>query len=314
LISVELVATAFVFGLRHGIDWDHLAAITDLTGAQTSSRRSMSVATLYVLGHAVVVFALGTAAVLFSARLPGSVDTVMERVVGVTLLLLGVYVVVSLARHGRDVQVRSRWMLVIGGARRALAALRRRVRRRSVDADAPDVVVIEHEHPHHHGVAHTHASATILPATPLHDHEHDEAGDVSVDPAQPTVAVAHQHRHRHVVTMPADPFAGPGPVGAFGVGLLHGIGAETPTQVAVFVGAAGVAGAVSGLVVLAAFVAGLMISNTGIALASTFGVLGSGRRAGVFVTVSILTAVFSLVVGALFVSGHASSLPALFGG
>jgi hypothetical protein len=279
-----------------------------------SSRRSMLVATLYVFGHAVVVFALGTAAVLFSTRLPDSVDTVMERVVGVTLLLLGVYVVVSLVRHGRDMQMRSRWMLVIGGARRALAAMRRRLRRGGAGTDGPDVVVIEHEHPHHHGVAHTHAPGTSVPVTPLHDHDHEAAGDVAVDPTQPQVAVAHQHRHRHVVSMPADPFAGPGPVGAFGVGLLHGIGAETPTQVAVFVGAAGVAGAVSGLVVLAAFVTGLMIANTGIALASTFGALGSGRRAGMFVAVSVLTAAFSLVVGALFVSGDASSLPALFGG
>lgn len=25
--------TAFVLGLRHGIDWDHIAAITDIVGA-----------------------------------------------------------------------------------------------------------------------------------------------------------------------------------------------------------------------------------------------------------------------------------------
>lgn len=308
VLDVGLVATAFVFGLRHGVDWDHLAAISDLTGAQSSRRRSLMVASGYALGHAAVVFGLGAAAILFSARLPTPVAGVMERVVGVTLLLLGGYVLVSLARHGRDMQMRSRWMLLIAIGRRAVAALRRRVH-----ADAADVVVIEHDHPHRHGDEHTHTFAGSPPAVPLHDHVHPEApcGDVR----ERRVAVAHRHRHRHVVAMPADPFAGaPGPLGAVGVGVLHGVGAETPTQVAVFVGAAGVAGAVSGLVVLAAFVAGLLVSNTVIALASTLGILGSGRRGRLFLAVSALTAAFSLVVGGLFLSGQAGALPAVFGG
>src|SRR6266581_322978 len=86
---IGLVATAFGFGFRHGIDWDHIAALTDITGSQDDTRSSMLFATFYALGHALVVFALGFAAIVFAERLPSAVDATMERFVGVTLLALG---------------------------------------------------------------------------------------------------------------------------------------------------------------------------------------------------------------------------------
>ena len=36
-----LILTAFGFGFRHGIDWDHIAALTDITSSQAHPRRSM---------------------------------------------------------------------------------------------------------------------------------------------------------------------------------------------------------------------------------------------------------------------------------
>ena len=48
----------------------------------------------------------------------------MEKFVGVTLVLLGVYVLVALGRQGRDFRMRSRWMLVIDAGRRALRWIR----------------------------------------------------------------------------------------------------------------------------------------------------------------------------------------------
>src|SRR2546428_8352415 len=86
---IGLVATAFGFGFRHGIDWDHIAALTDITGSQDTPRRSMTFATLYALGHALVVFVLGFAAIVLAEELPAGVDGVMERVVGATLIALG---------------------------------------------------------------------------------------------------------------------------------------------------------------------------------------------------------------------------------
>jgi high-affinity nickel-transport protein len=85
-MTVGLIVTAVVLGVRHGFDWDHLAALSDIAASQQSRRRSMMLATLYALGHAAVAFAIGAAFIVASARLPESVGEFMERLVGVTLM------------------------------------------------------------------------------------------------------------------------------------------------------------------------------------------------------------------------------------
>ena len=75
--------------------------------------------TIYALGHALVVFAIGSLAILIGARLPEGVDPIMERIVGLTLVILGVFVFASLIKHGREFRMRSRWMLIFSGTRSA---------------------------------------------------------------------------------------------------------------------------------------------------------------------------------------------------
>jgi hypothetical protein len=202
-------------------------------------------------------------------------------------------------------------MLVFGGVRRCARAVRCRLAR-----DAHDVVLVVHDHDHEHG------SADERGVDPLHDHAHaiDEAplgrGRPATAAAVGAVAVGarHRHLHAHAGPMPDDPFPSYGRRTAFGIGMLHGIGAETPTQVIVFAAAAGAGGAVAGVVVLIAFLVGLLVSNTAVAVAATFGFLGAGRNFGVYATISVVTAVFSLIVGALFVSGTSAALPSILGG
>ena len=292
--GVGLVLTAFGFGFRHGIDWDHIAALTDITGSQENARRSMVLATMYALGHALVVFALGAAAIAAAEQLPSSVDGVMERIVGATLVMLGVYVIVSLLRHGRDFRMRSRWMLVFAGVRRGAQWVRRR-------GGEPAVVEISHDHAHDPGQSHPDA--------------HLVDAEASADGGGGRVVVTqHRHGHRHIATVPDDPFPAYGKPTAFGVGMIHGVGAETPTQVLLFVAAAGAGGTAEGLVLLVCFLVGLLTSNSLIAAAGTFGFLGASRNWRVYVGVSLLTAVFSLVIGTIFLSGQATVLPAFFGG
>ncbi len=50
------------------------------------------------------------------------------------------------------------------------------------------------------------------------------------------------------------------------------------------------------------------------ALASTFGFLGAARNWKLYLTVSVLTASFSLIIGTIFLLGRSSFLPAIFGG
>src|SRR5947207_3180714 len=124
VFGLGFLITAFLFGFRHGIDWDHIAAITDITGSQDDRRSGMIFGTIYALGHALVVFLIGTGAILLGERLPRSVDTVMERIVGATLIVLGVYVFVALIRHGREFRLRSRWMLIFSGGRKLYRKVR----------------------------------------------------------------------------------------------------------------------------------------------------------------------------------------------
>jgi ABC-type nickel/cobalt efflux system permease component RcnA len=292
---LALVATAFVFGLRHGIDWDHIAAITDITSSQTNSRSAMRFASLYAAGHALVVLLLGLLAIEVGTRLPAGIDAVMERFVGLSLLLLGAYVFYALIRHGRDFRMRSRWMLVFSGIRRVSLALRRR----RAAAETPVVIVHEHEHDHEH---------------PLHaSHEHHDAPAPGAGRLAIRVRV-HGHAHRHSGALPPDPFAEYGTATSLAVGALHGVGAETPTQVLLFLSAVGAGGRVAGAVLLVTFLIGLFTSNTLVALASTYGYLNANRHFPVYAAVAVTTGLFSLLVGALFLFGRGTLLPALLGG
>jgi high-affinity nickel-transport protein len=296
--TVALLLTALVLGLRHGIDWDHLAAITDITSTTSAAeaaeveheeehehsghghahggagelrthenethtphqphtpvkhhsflqleRRPVILGTLYALGHAFVVIVIGAAALLVGAQLPDWVDPIMERVVGLTLLLLGVWVFVSLynyVRHGSAFRLRSRWMLVFDGVRYGWRRFQ----------------------------------------AWLHGHEHVEPLEMSSY----------------------------GPRTAFGVGMIHGVGAETATQV-LFIAAIGGAGSIGlGIPMMLAFVVGLVLSNTLIVVISASGFLASQGRRQLYVLVGVLAGGFSLVIGAAFLFGIEDLLPNL---
>jgi high-affinity nickel-transport protein len=134
-VDLFLLLSTLGLGLRHGVDWDHIAAITDITGAEVDRRRSAWLAVLYALGHGAAVLALGSIAIVLGDRLPNWIDPVMERVVGVTLVGLAVVLLVSLRRGRRA----SRGLLLFRGLQRVRSRVRRSQR-----------VEIEHSHPEPH--------------------------------------------------------------------------------------------------------------------------------------------------------------------
>ena len=280
-----MLIAAFWFGFRHGIDWDHIAAITDITSSQDERRTALFFATLYAVGHALVVLALGVVAILVGQELPASVDAVMGRIVGVTLLVLGVYVFYSLAKHGRDFRLRSRWMLLFAGVQMGVRWARARLRNGSDSAPESGSVL----------------TAEAEDDTPTaRDWHHGHHG--------------HPGHHHHASPERDDLFQNYNRLTAFGVGMIHGIGAETPTQVLIFLTAAGAAGRAAGIAVLMAFIVGLLGSNSLIAAGSAWGFLRASTNFPLYAAVAVLTASFSLVIGTLFVLGKDTLLPALFGG
>ncbi|MGH2498580.1 MAG: hypothetical protein ACRDF0_00575 [Candidatus Limnocylindria bacterium] len=286
-----LVLGMVALGFRHGFDWDHIAAISDITSTTSAGhsevdvpaaspvtphghderiaphvhsheragplhvlresrfaheqRHALGLATLYALGHAAMVVLLGIAALTFAAVLPEWIDPILEKVVGLTLVLLGAWVLYSVVQYLRgkgEFRLRSRWMLAFDLTRNAWGALQARI----------------------------------------HGHEHRPS------------AHATQYGART----------------AFGVGVIHGIGAETGSQALLLAGIAGVSGSL-GVVILIAFVAGLLLSNTLVAVLSASGFIGAQRLRTVYVVVGVVAGLASLLIGALFVLGLGTALPDL---
>jgi ABC-type nickel/cobalt efflux system permease component RcnA len=288
-LEVGLVATAFALGFRHGFDWDHLAAIGDIAASQESRRRSMLLATLYAFGHAAVAFAIGAAVILASARLPASVGGVMERLVGMTLVALGAWVIVSWVRNRGAGRMPSRGLLVIAAFRRFRANRQ--------------LVVIEHEHDHPLTEHHVHDRQHV------HHHEHAHQSVAVGEGGGRAGTATHRHRHTHVAALPDDPFPAYGRGVALGVGMLHGIGFETPTQALVFVTAVGAGSRAAGILVLACFLTGLLVANSVVAALTTLSFTGARDRSRFYGTASLAAAAASLVLGLFYVFGIGDVLP-----
>ncbi len=341
-VSISLIGGALALGFRHGIDWDHIAAITDITSTSatppsaretslmsepgilltderdhsinpggpihshghgahehegspvapaherviereqrvpmmasmlaadggggaismgharpatsgayqrfvTSQGRPWMLGTSYALGHGTVVTILGLLAILAASVLPDWVDPLMERVVGVTLIILGLYLSYSVFRFfrgGGEFRLRSRWMLVFAGIRNGVGWARAKV--------------------------------------------------------------GGNHEHTHV--RPADQY---GWKTAYGIGMIHGVGAETGTQALIIATAAGASSKGTSIVVLLTFVVGLLISNSLVTVMSTTGFVSASRRQWIYVGAGMVAAIFSLVVGVIFLSHSAGQLPDL---
>ena len=240
-LQIALVS-ALVLGLHHGFDYDHIAAITDITSVQTNRWRGMRLGLLYALGHAATVAVLGSAVILFQLSLPRGMDRIAERMVGITLLLLGIYVLGSLFRG--NPAPKSRFHLLADLVR----WLRSKVNNRA----------------HNHQI---HASSSQV----------------------------WNYSAKSVLL----------------IGVVHGLGAETPSQLMIFLLAANLGGLGKGFLGLSVFLAGLLVMNT-VMTASAVGLFGLGKRLPRFqYVITALTAIYSLVVGAFFLFGSSSLLPPL---
>ncbi len=310
-MTVGLVITALTLGIRHGVDWDHIAAITDLSGTAENRRRGLVLSLLYALGHAAVVLVLGAGAILLGTQIPDALDDWMGRVVGVTLVLLGAWVLVGLLRDRRDFRLRSRWILILDGTFAGL----RRVR----DGRSSRTVSVVHDHAHYHdeGDGDGGADAVAHDASYAHDHSHaaasaDAEREVPVGAARPPVAArrAHRHPHRHDLLLPGTATARYGNGTATGIGMLHGVGVESPTQIAVFVASTSVVGAWGGIVLLLAWVVGLIAANSILAVLAGAGLLHAERNFALYATLAVVVAAMSVAMGVAFIVGI-DALPAI---
>ncbi len=244
------LVSAGLLGFRHGFDYDHIAAITDIAGVQNSTRRAMKSGLMYALGHAATVAVLGLAVILFQLSLPGGIDAWMEHVVGITLLLLGVYVLWS-------------------------TLLRNRL----------------HDHSGH-----------------PHDHMHAPRTRVTLL-INGILWLAWRVRRIFSKT-PVERYRlfgdGLGNSPALLVGVIHGLGAETPSQLLLFLLAANLGGIGKGVLGLGAFITGMLAMNTIMCAAATGLFRVSMNRPKAFQWVAGLSAAYSILVGLVFLAGTSS--------
>ena len=113
------LGSCLLLGLRHGFDYDHLAAISDITAVQRNWRSGLRLGMTYALGHAFTVAALGVAVLQLHMGLPQGLDHWTERLIGLTLIVLGIGVVAGILRkdaHGhRHGRIESRLAIAING-------------------------------------------------------------------------------------------------------------------------------------------------------------------------------------------------------
>src|ERR1700733_8352598 len=68
-LEITLISCA-VLGFRHGFDYDHIAAISDITSIQQKASNAMRLGLLYALGHAVMIASAGRHRHLISFLFP----------------------------------------------------------------------------------------------------------------------------------------------------------------------------------------------------------------------------------------------------
>jgi High-affinity nickel-transport protein len=90
---------AFVLGLRHATDPDHLVAVTSLVVADEGDvRAAVRLGAWWGVGHSAILLAIGLPLIAFREELPGWLERGAETAVGVVIVALAVRLIVRWRR------------------------------------------------------------------------------------------------------------------------------------------------------------------------------------------------------------------------
>jgi ABC-type nickel/cobalt efflux system permease component RcnA len=90
---------AFLLGLRHASDPDHLVAVTSLVAAEDGDTRGATrLGAWWGTGHATALLAIGVPLIVFKAELPAWLESGAEKAIGAVILALAAWVVLKWLR------------------------------------------------------------------------------------------------------------------------------------------------------------------------------------------------------------------------
>jgi ABC-type nickel/cobalt efflux system permease component RcnA len=85
---------AFLLGLRHASDPDHLVAVTSLVAADNGDTRGAArLGAWWGLGHASMLVLIGIPLIVFKSELPSWLETGAEKTIGVVIIVLALRVI-----------------------------------------------------------------------------------------------------------------------------------------------------------------------------------------------------------------------------
>ena len=245
-MNITLLSASLLLGFRHGLDIDHIAAISTLNSRKHSREEGLKLSFFYVIGHALVVFILGVAVITFGLALPQSLEILFTKCVGVTLVILGIFVFRDLARFRDDFMIRSRVTLLASSVAGSIEKLSFRKGKDGLYED----------------------SRTGFPDRFAHSNHKSEGR------------------------------------GAVIIGMVHGVGVESPTQIALLATSSSLGGTSTGIMALFAWIFGLMSANALFAVGASYGMLQAGRSKKIYTSFGVCFALLSVGMGLCYMFGY----------
>ncbi|CAM3791159.1 High-affinity nickel-transporter [Mesobacillus zeae] len=221
LVSFALLA--ILIGARHGMDSDHVAAIADMVGSEGNRSKQISLGVMYALGHGLIVFMIGLLTLFVGAKLPKSAQNSVEILVGITLLVLGGFIIYSIFKNRESYEHKGRFTIMYEGLTRLTKKL--------------------------------------------------GFGEKKLSPLKLGV------------------------IGAFIIGVIHGVGVESPTQIAAITSAGGLDSATAATAQLVLFVVGLLMSTILMTFLISWGFMKSRLKRQVFIVLGSVTGIYSIILG-----------------
>lgn len=102
-----VLGLGFLFGMKHALEADHLAAVASLASGSGTVGETTKLGVAWGLGHTATLFLIGTVVLLLDWVVPQTMALALEFAVGVMLVVLGIDVMIRMVRRKAHFHVHS---------------------------------------------------------------------------------------------------------------------------------------------------------------------------------------------------------------